>query len=57
MDSIGRNEEELKKHLIPDGKWSIVNFDDFLTKRKGLIKSKLATMSKPKGSLKQQNMM
>jgi len=39
MDSIGRNKEELDKHLIPDGKWSVGNFDDFLKKRKVLIEA------------------
>lgn len=40
MDSIGQSKEELKKHLIPDGEWSVENFNDFLKERKELIESK-----------------
>lgn len=31
---------EFEKHLIPEGKWSVKNFDDFLEKRKELIQQK-----------------
>jgi len=34
MTSIGADKNELKKHLIPDGKWDIDNFDKFLNERK-----------------------
>jgi hypothetical protein len=34
---IGNDKAELKKHLIPDGKWNVNNFQDFLKKRKELI--------------------
>ncbi len=41
MESIGENKDELKKHLIPDGEWSVQNFDDFIEKRKELVKNNL----------------
>lgn len=41
MKSVGTNKDELKKHLIPEGRWSIDNFCDFLNKRKELIKNVL----------------
>jgi uncharacterized protein with ParB-like and HNH nuclease domain len=37
IKSIGNNDDELKKHLIPKGDWSVANFDDFLIARKKLI--------------------
>lgn len=39
MKSIEANKDELKKHLIPEGKWNIKNFNDFLNKRKELIET------------------
>lgn len=38
---IGSNKDELQKHLIPTGDWSIANFDDFLKARKRLIEKNL----------------
>ncbi len=35
--SIGKDQGELNKHLIPNGNWSVVNFNDFLKERKKLI--------------------
>jgi uncharacterized protein with ParB-like and HNH nuclease domain len=39
MESIGKNEFELKKHLIPNGEWSIESFDNFLNERKKLLEA------------------
>ncbi len=39
IKSIGANDDELKKHLIPKGNWSVNNYDDFLFARKKLIES------------------
>lgn len=41
MQSIGSNEAELQKHLIPSGEWNVVNFDDFLQARKQLMEKRL----------------
>lgn len=37
MKSIGYDKNELKKHNIPDGKWDVNSFDNFLNERKKLI--------------------
>ena len=37
MESIGKNKDELKKHLIPDGNWDLSKFDEFFKERKKLI--------------------
>lgn len=37
MKIIGSKKDELKKHLIPDGKWNVKNYDDFLNERKKLM--------------------
>lgn len=39
--SIGANEAELTKHLIPAGDWSVENFEEFLQARKQLIEKAL----------------
>lgn len=39
IKSVGANDDELKKHLIPKGDWSVNNYDDFLLARKKLIES------------------
>lgn len=37
MEIIGSNKDELKRHLIPDGKWDINSYDDFLKERQKLM--------------------
>ena len=39
MKNVGANKDVLKKHLIPEGKWDINNFDSFLKERKKLIEN------------------
>jgi hypothetical protein len=39
MSTIGKNKDELQKHLIPDGKWDINHYDKFLSERKKLMES------------------
>jgi uncharacterized protein with ParB-like and HNH nuclease domain len=39
MATIGTNKDELKKHLIPDGKWNTNNYADFLNERRKLIET------------------
>jgi len=39
MTSIGKNKDELNKHLIPNGDWRIDNFKDFLKERRKLIEA------------------
>jgi len=41
FSSDREKERELRKHLIPEGKWSIRNFYDFIEKRKELIQQKI----------------
>ena len=40
MKSLGGNEDELKKHLIPKGNWDVNNYDAFLLARKKLIEGR-----------------
>ena len=37
IDDNWDNKDELKKHLIPEGKWNVKSYDDFLKKRKKLM--------------------
>lgn len=40
MKSLGGNDDELKKHLIPKGNWDVNNYDAFLLARKKLIEGR-----------------
>lgn len=39
IKSIGENKDELKKHLIPEGNWTSSDYNNFLLKRKEMIKN------------------
>jgi len=43
LKSLGdekKMQSEFEKHLIPQGKWSVKNYDDFIKERKKLIEKK-----------------
>jgi uncharacterized protein with ParB-like and HNH nuclease domain len=39
VKTVGTDKDVLKKHLIPEGKWDISNFDSFLNERRKLIEN------------------